>query len=179
METNFLTQKIEALLFANGDPMSYKTLSELLDVNKKELNDGIEELQKVLKDSGLMIIKTEDYISLGTAPVASDVVERHRKEELERPLGKAGSETLSIVLYMGPVTKSDVNYIRGVDSSSILRNLLIRGLVERDVSDDKRAYKYSSTIDTLRYMGISSVKELPEYENIKNTIKSKISGLDQ
>ncbi|PIP86845.1 SMC-Scp complex subunit ScpB [Candidatus Campbellbacteria bacterium CG22_combo_CG10-13_8_21_14_all_36_13] len=175
METNLLSQKIEAILFANGDPISYKNLSNLLDVNKKTLEEGMDELQKVLNGRGLILIKNNDLVSLGTSPETSEVIEKLKKEELERPLGKAGSETLSIVLYMGPVTKSDVNYIRGVDSSSILRNLLVRGLVERNSSSDTRGYVYSTTIDTLRYMGISNVEELPDYENIKNVIKSKMN----
>jgi len=174
MEQRELAQKIEALLFANGDPLSYKTIMEICEVGKRDIEAGVQELETALIGRGLMLIKTDTTLALSTSQSASDVVERLRREELEKPLGKAGLETIAIILYRGPITKVEIDYIRGVDSGSILRNLMIRGLVERSTKDDVRGYIYASTIDALRYLGLSSVKDLPEYRDIRDSIESKI-----
>ena len=68
---------------------------------------------------------------LGTAPQMSATVETLTKEELMKDLGKAGLETISIILYKGPISRAEIDYIRGVQSNFILRNLLVRGLIEK------------------------------------------------
>jgi segregation and condensation protein B len=86
----------------------------------------------------------------------------------------AGLETLSIVLYLGPVSRSEIDYIRGVNSNFILRNLLMRGLVERiEHETDKRSLKYRPTFELLSFLGIGSVEELPEYETTRAEIEAR------
>ena len=81
-------------------------------------------------------------------------------------------ETLSIVLYRGPVRKSEIDYIRGVNSATILRNLLVRGLVERKTDENnQRSFFYLPTFELLSYLGISELKELPEYEQTQKEIE--------
>ena len=88
-----------------------------------------------------------------------------------KDLGKAGLETLSIILYRGPATRRDIDYIRGVNSQFILRNLLIRGLVEKIQNpDDQRTFFYKPTFQLLSYLGIGKLEDLPEYLTMKNDL---------
>ena len=120
---------------------------------------------------GLTLIQTDTEVMLGTAKEFSPLIEQLTKEELSRDLGKAGLETLSIVLYQGPISRADIDYIRGVNSQFILRNLLIRGLVERiDNPKDARSFLYKTTLDLLAHLGISKVEDLPEYEKVRSDI---------
>jgi len=100
------------------------------------------------------------------------LIEQLTKDELTRDLGKAGLETLSVVLYQGPISRADIDYIRGVNSQFILRALLIRGLVERvDNPKDARSYLYKTTLDLLSHLGVSKLSELPEYEQVRKDIE--------
>jgi segregation and condensation protein B len=93
------------------------------------------------------------------------MIEELQKEELSRDLGRAGLETLTIILYKGPISRREIDYIRGVNSGFILRNLLIRGLIERAESQTgERSFSYKPTLALLEYLGISKRDDLPEYE---------------
>jgi segregation and condensation protein B len=164
-----LEAKIEALLFFKSEPLSINDLIQLLNVDEKSIKDALETLRDRLSNSGVRLIKKDDRVTLGTAPEMADKIQKIVKEELEKDLGKAGLETLTIVLYRSPVTRASIDYIRGVNSSYILRHLLIRGLVERvQHKSDQRTFLYKPTFDLLRYLGIESVEELPEYSKVKS-----------
>ena len=96
----------------------------------------------------------------------------HTKEELNRDLSKASLETLSIVLYKNGVSRSEIDYIRGVNSSFTLRALSVRGLVERILDPkDNRRYLYRPSFELFSFMGIKSVQELPEYGEVNKSIE--------
>jgi segregation and condensation protein B len=99
------------------------------------------------------------------------LIESLIKDELSKDLGKAGLETLAIVLYRGPIARSEVNYIRGVNSNYILRNILVRGLIEKDEASSARSTVYRPTFELLSYLGISKVEDLPEYQNARSTVE--------
>ncbi len=171
-----LENHIEAILFFKGEAVSIKRLSEILEVPKEEVEKGLQELDKKLEGRGLVLIRLEDEVSLGTSKESSEIIEKITKEELIRDLGKAGLETLTIILYKGPVTRSEIDYIRGVNSQFILRNLLIRGLIERITNPkDERMYLYKPTFDLLSHLGISKIEDLPEYESLKKTIDKHLT----
>jgi len=126
-------------------------------------------------------------ISLGTHPALSSLIETLQKEELSRDLGRAGLETLGIILYKGPTSRREIDYIRGVNSVYILRALLIRGLIERaDPSTTLgagRSYSYKVTLKLLEYLGVSRHEDLPEYksslgkiEEFTETVLAKQNG---
>ena len=167
-----LSAKLEAILFWKAEPVSFKKLVELLKVDLSTVKSTILELEKNLQDRGLAIVQTDNEVMLGTAKEFSPLIEQLTKEELTRDLGKAGLETLSIVLYQGPISRADIDYIRGVNSQFILRNLLIRGLVERiDNPKDARSFLYKTTLDLLAHLGVSKVEDLPEYEKVRTDIE--------
>lgn len=117
-------------------------------------------------------MEKEKSVMLATAPEVSGVIEKVRKEELSRDIGKAGIETLSVILYKGPVARSEIDYIRGVNSTFILRNLLIRGLIER-ISNPKnqRSFLYKPTFELLSFLGISSIEELPKFKAVQQELE--------
>lgn len=167
-----LVKKIEAVLFYLAEPVSINFLVKILETPKIEIIRTIGELGISLEKRGLRIIYHDDEVTLTTAPEMSGLIEKIIKEERERDLGRAGIETLSIVAYKGPVSKKEIEYIRGVNSQYALRNLLLRGLVEKSSSKlDERVVVYNITGDTLRYLGLSHISELPEYEEVNKQLE--------
>lgn len=166
-----LTKKIEALLFWKAEPVSVKKLSEWLEAKPDEITRAISELEASLSSSGIVLVQKEDEVMLGTAPEFSDLIKKLAKEELNRDLGKAGLETLSIIAYYGPLTRSEIDYIRGVNSTFVLRTLLIRGLIERiQNKKDMRTFLYKPTFDLLSHLGLSDIKNLPEYNMVRSEL---------
>lgn len=173
-----LEAKIEALLFSTAEPMSLAALAMMLDVSEGEAADALAALEMNLAGRGIVLVRlssqegTEGEVMLATAPGAAVLIETLRKEALSRDLGKAALETLTIILYRGPLTRGDIDYIRGVNSSYILRNLRIRGLVEK-VSNptDVRGYLYKPTFDLLNHLGISSISDLPGYGEVVKSLE--------
>ncbi len=161
---------LESVLFMYGREMSFSRIGELLGLSENEVKDVIDRLQKeyeARKNCGLHIIVQDEQVQMVTHPGSATVIEQMTKKELEGPLTPVASEVLAIIAYRGPINKIDIEAIRGVNCSFTLRNLLRRGLIERIVSDDSRhLQQYKTTIDFLRVLGIDSVDELPEYEEL-------------
>ncbi len=159
-----LEQKIEAVLFWKGEPVSRRNLGKILNAGQTELNEAIEKLKNSFSDRGIVLLEKDDDLAFGTAPELSGLFEKLQKEELNKDLSKASLETLSIVLYKNGATRAEIDYVRGVNSSFILRALSVRGLVEKIVDPkDSRRYIYRPTFELLSYLGVKSVEELPGY----------------
>jgi segregation and condensation protein B len=162
--------KLEALLFWKGEPMTKKKAMAALECTADDLESAITALTANLITRGLRLMTVGDEIEIRTAPEASEMIEKLTKEELVRDLGKAGLETLAIILYQGPVKRSEIDYIRGVNSSFIVRNLLVRGLIGRVTEKEGqggRGFAYKPTMELLAHMGVSKVEELPEFAKVK------------
>ncbi|MCE9644201.1 SMC-Scp complex subunit ScpB [Candidatus Parcubacteria bacterium] len=169
---------IEAVLFFYGEPLSVKKLASLLDKSEEEIKEALGGLKASLQGRGLTLLEKDEEIALGTVPEASSVIEKLVKEEFHRDIGKAGLEALSLVIYYGPISRADIDYVRGVSSHFILRNLLLRGLVEKiENPEDKRSFLYRPTFDLLGHLGVSSVEELPEYAEVRAEIAAKMEAL--
>jgi len=120
------------------------------------------------------LIEIGDEVQLGTAAETTAFVEKLVKEEFSDQLSPAVLETLAIVAYRGPVTRSEIEFIRGVNSSYILRTLLIRGLIAREPDPQRQnVWLYKPSFELMRFMGIASAAELPDYE----TLSKKLSEL--
>jgi segregation and condensation protein B len=167
---NDIANTIEALLFFKGEPVAVSWLSKTLGVALDEVEAGVSALEARLT-GGVVLVRAGDEISLRTAPAQSETVLKLRKEELSRDIGKAGLETISVILYRGPVTRAEVDYIRGVNSTFIIRNLLIRGLIEKVPNPkDARSFLYQPTLELLSFLGVTKVAELPEYDTVREEI---------
>ena len=159
-----LEQKIEAILLFKNEPVSFVKLSELVRAPVNEVREAVKNLQASREDSGIVLITNDDEVALGTHPEATGLIKEIQKEELSRELGRAGLETLAIVLYKAPVSRREIDFIRGVNSGFILRNLLVRGLIERVESEQgERSYSYQPTLEVLRYLGVGKREDLPEF----------------
>jgi segregation and condensation protein B len=166
------SQKIEAILFYVAEPVKVDFLAKTLEVKKEDVLSELEKLEKKLEGRGVQLIRHDNEVSLATAPEFSQTIEKIIKEERERDLGRAGIETLAIIAYKGPVSKKEIEYIRGVNSQFALRNLLLRGLVEKRGSEsDERVVLYSITEETVRFLGLRNISELPEYGEIQKQLE--------
>lgn len=171
-----LESKIEGLLFYKGEDVSIKKLSELLEVSVEEIEEALKKLEQSLVGRGLVLVRKDDQVVLGITGELSSLIESIRKDEITKELSKASLETLSIILYKNGVSRSEIDYIRGVNSSFILRNLLVRGLVEKVIdSKDNRRILYRPTFDTLTYMGIISINQLPNYAEVVASLQGVIN----
>ena len=159
-----LESKIESVLFFKNEPVSIVWLSELLGEKPAVLKDAITNLQEFYKTRGIVLVSDGEVVSFGTHPSASELIENMQREELSRELGRAGLETLTIVLYKGSISRREIDHIRGVNSSFILRTLLVRGLIER-TEGLERSYSYKVTLKLLEYLGITRREDLPEYDS--------------
>jgi segregation and condensation protein B len=160
------TQKLEALLFISNKPLSCKKLAELLEVELEAVKDSAELLkEKYAAAGGVRLLDNGHSLQLATSPAAGDVVEAFLKQELTGEMTRPQLETLTIVAYRGPILKAELEQIRGVNCSLILRNLLIRGLVET-VTDEDKITRYQITMDFLRFLGVTAQHELPDYDKL-------------
>lgn len=167
-----LEKRVEAVLFYLAEPAKIDFLAKILEIKKETVEDSLKKLEELLIERGLRIIRSGDEVTLSTAPELGGLIEKIIKEERERDLGRAGIETLTIIAYKGPISKKEIEYIRGVNSQYALRNLLLRGLVERKISQiDERMVVYTVTLDTLRFLGLSKISDLPEYENLQKQLE--------
>ncbi len=170
-----IEQKIEAILFWKGEPISKKKLSETLSVSLEETELALQKLKENLGNRGIALLEKDGEVTLGTAPEMSTLIENLRKEELNKDLSKATLETLSIIIYKNGVSRNEIDYIRGVNSSFSLRALSVRGLIEKEVDPkDSRRFVYKPSFDLLSYMGVKSVEELPDFAEVNKDIDSAV-----
>lgn len=163
---------IEALLFSKTEPWTVLEISTAINKSLEETKNALDELENELIVRGVVLIRASEYISLGTNKEASIILEKIYKEELNKSLSKASIETLSIVMYGNEITRSKIDYIRGVNSGFILRSLLMRGLIERrPYPKDRKSFMYIPTIALLASLGVTKITELPEYEKINSEIE--------
>ena len=174
-----IEQQIESILFFKSEPVSRKKLTDILKVGQTEIDEGIEKLKENLQNRGIVFIENDNEITLGTAPELSKLIEHIQKEELNKELSKASLETLSIVLYKNGVSRAEIDYIRGVNSSFTLRALSVRGLIEKTVdTKDSRRYIYKPSFELLSYMGVKSVEELPDWGDLNNSMQVAAKNLE-
>ena len=141
------------------------------------MREALKNLSVSLENRGICLVTTDQEASLATAPEMKDIIEQIAKDEMSREIGRAGLETLAIILYNGPLSRREINYIRGVNSTFILRNLCIRGLVEREEDPkDQRTYRYKGSLELLAHLGVKKFEELPEFETFKNKMAETINA---
>lgn len=176
-----LARQVEALLFIKGDePMSEKSIANILEVSVAELSAVLINLDSMLQDHGICLMRNESQVMLGTAPELSSFLEKLQKEESNKEISKAALETLSIIFYLETASKGDIDYIRGVNSSFSLRNLLIRGLIEKkELASGNNKIVYVATLEALAYMGVTKLSDIPDYEEMRKALTDSLRGKDE
>ena len=175
-----LKSKIESLLFVASRPLSLKKICEVVGGEKKEVDEALRELAGECSASGrgVQVMEIDGEYQMSTSSDSSKIVKEFLKDEMTGELTRPALETLTIVAYRGPIAKSDLEQIRGVNCSLILRNLMIKGLAEVKSSDKGGEPLYNITFDFMRYLGIAKQSELPDYEKLsKSEILDKILNL--
>lgn len=163
-----LKAKLESILFISNRPLSIKKLAELTNGAVADVEVTLKELEEQYnsKESGVNLLRVGKEYQLSTAPDASRLARDFVREELTGDLTKPQLETLTVIAYRGPISKPELEQIRGVNCSLILRNLMIRGLVEE--SAEKGEIRFNITMDFLRHLGLRSASELPDYEKLNS-----------
>ena len=168
-----LEQQLEAVLFWKGEPVSIKKLSQTFETTEEEISSVLNKLETALSNRGIVLVRKDGEVTLATSKDASPIIEKLTKDELVRDLGKAGLETLSIITYQGPISRAEIDYIRGVQSNFILRNLMIRGLIEKITNPkDQRSFLYKPTFEMLSFMGITKIEDMPSYNEARAEIEN-------
>jgi segregation and condensation protein B len=164
-----LDQTLEAVLFAGAKPFSAKRLAEVSQAEAKDVADALKVLGERLdaSGSGIMLQKNGNDYELVTRPDAATAVAQVVNEEAQGELSRAALEALTILAYRGPMTRAELEQIRGVHSSIILRNLMLRGLVEQQDEDRLGQPVYAVTFEFLNHLGVKGADELPEYAELR------------
>lgn len=162
-----VAKKLVAILFAGARPFSVRRLAELCGVTPKEAEEGLEEVDRMMEDSPIMLQRAEQEVQLVTRPEYADIVKQVVRDEVSGELTRPSLETLTILAYRGPLTRPELEQIRGVQSAIILRNLMLRGLVEEKEDARMGQPTYAVTFDFTRHLGLKSVEELPEYQELR------------
>lgn len=164
-----LRSNIESLLFVSSVPLSVSQLKKLTGAKKGEIEAALKELALLYdgkKDSGIMLAASGDKHQLVSHPDNAKLVRSFLKSDVTGELTDPALETLTIIAYRSPITKPELEQIRGVNCGLILRNLLIRGLIERSSETKELLPKYCVTHEFIKFLGVSSVSELPDYEKL-------------
>lgn len=170
---------IEAILFFKGEPVPLSMLAQITHEPEEHIERSLIALEGKLQGRGIVLIRHDATAMLATAPASAQTIELMLKEELSRDLSKAALETLTIILYRGPISRPQIDYIRGVNSQFILRALLVRGLIEK-TTDPKnaRTVLYQTTIELMGHLGIAHIADLPEYENARASTNASLQSED-
>ncbi len=161
-----LSVQIEGLLFVAAEPVALAHLAEALDVAPSMIEAALQELDASLQTRGLRLQRHSGRVQLTTAPQLAATIERFLGLESTTHLSRAALETLAIIAYQQPVTHPQIDSIRGVNSDSMLKSLLSKGLIIESGRADGpgRPILYSTAPEFLQHFGINSITELPSLD---------------
>ncbi len=158
-----LTASLEALLFVSAEPALPTQLAEALELSAAEVEQGLQALEVELLPRGLRLQRHGGRVQLTTAPEAAELIERFLGLEATSHLSRAALETLAIIAYQQPVTRPQVDSVRGVNSDGVMKSLLGKGLVQEvgRTEGPGRPILYGTTPEFLQHFGLGSLSELP------------------
>ncbi len=158
-----LSVKLEALLFVAAEPVPTAQLATALDVSTSVVERGLNELDASLQSRGLRLQRHAGRVQLTTAPQLAELIERFLGLEATSHLSRAALETLAIIAYQQPVTRPQIDSIRGVNSDSMMKSLLSKNLILESGRADGpgRPILYSTTPEFLQHFGLNSILEMP------------------
>lgn len=165
---NLLKKQIEGLIFVSNKPVSSSEISKFLKVDEKEVLEILEELERDYKDRGINLYKINGRYEFGTSSDISDFLLRFLKEKREK-LSKSALEILSIISYHQPITKAEIDALRGIKSDGVIHNLLEKGLIEIIGKKDTpgRPFLYGVSEKFYKYFLIENEKQLKELKDFE------------
>lgn len=163
-----ITTTLEALLFASAKPMAVSTLKKALGVSDEVLREALDDVKKRFNTdaSGVHLVEADGDVQFVTNPACAEALSAFLKVEASGELTRPSLETLTIIAYRGPITKPEIEQVRGINCSLILRNLLMRGLIEERDDASRLQAVYTVSVKFLRHLGVHGADELPQYEDL-------------
>ena len=174
MEIEMLDNALEALLFVSGDGLKVSDLAEMLELQKSEVNASVKRLkEKYSGKCGIHLISYNGKIQLASNPEYSDVVSYVLNPIKEKALSAATLETVAIIAYKQPITRLELESIRGVNCDYVVQTLLKHNLIEvvgrKDVIG--KPLLFGTTDEFLKRFQIETIKDLPDYEQLLENIR--------
>lgn len=170
-----LMRLVESLLFVADEPVPIARLARTLEVPEAMVQVVLDRLARECQTRGIRLQRTAGRVQLVSAPEAAPYIERFLGLELTSRLSPAALEVLAIIAYRQPITRAQIEAIRGVSCDAVLRTLVSRGLVEEvgRLEQAGRPILYGTTFQFLQYFGLSSLEELPplEPERVQSSLK--------
>ena len=163
-----LKAQLESLLFISPKALSLKELASLTKVKSGEVEAALQELSQSYQAqvSGFQLISNNSSYQLTTSAENSALIQDFLKDETSGELTQPSLEALTVIAYRGPVSKLELERVRGVNCSLIIRNLLLRGLIEENFDKQKNENYYSVSLEFIRFLGLRQVSELPDYDRL-------------
>jgi segregation and condensation protein B len=163
-----LKASLESLLFVAAKPLKVKDLAELTKAPAEKIEAALAELSKECQSEarGVVLVKQGSSYQMVSAPDQALLIKEFIKDETMGELTRPSVEALTIIAYRGPIAKTDLDRIRGVNCALILRNLLLHGLIEAKEDKKKGETYYTVTLDFIRFLGIADITQLPDYERL-------------
>ena len=171
---NHQLAQLQAVLFTAGAPVSKKHLVKVIGCKPEELEKLAAELREEYAESGVVLVDDGSHIALVTNPALEEFIGQMHQKDRETPLSRPAQETLSIIAYAGPISKIDLDFLRGVNTQYTVRRLSIRGLIREEKKGHSRLL--TVTVDFLAHLGIQRIEELPEYETTRQSIWESIKS---
>lgn len=167
-----LTQKLESVLFVSSKPLTTEQLARFVNTAEPEVESALTALAEQKKHDGIVLLNVNGYWQLATHPENVELVKGFLNADLREKLTDATVEVLGIIAYRQPISKAEIESIRGVNSQYSIRQLLMRGLIEKVANpNDSRSSLYQVTTEFVQHLGIQSVQDLPEFEKLTASIK--------
>jgi segregation and condensation protein B len=168
---------IESLLFVSGEPLEVKQIASILECSVGFTRDLLNEMIKLydMENRGIKIINVNNSYSLVTKPENSDYIEKLFGNNSRQSLSQAALETLAIVAYKQPITRVDIDEIRGVKSDRAISNLVEKGLIKEGgrLEVPGRPILYGTTDEFLKHFGLQNIDQMPSLDEIIGKINSK------
>ncbi len=172
MEPEQIKSAVESLMFVSNKPLTVKEFAKYLEVSEEQLTASLAELEQEHKNSGVVVLNNGGQFQFATNSQNSTVVKNFLNSELREKLSDVTVEVLAIIAYRQPISKAEIEAIRGVNSQYSLRALLMRGVIEKVTNpQDARGFLYQTTTEFLQHLGITSLADLPEFEKLVAAIR--------
>lgn len=177
MEPNEIPQILEAILFVAGEPVAVADLAQALEVSEMEIMHAVEALERECERRGVTVHRYGDHLRMETRPEYAPYVERLLQPVQRQTLSQTAMETLAVIAYRQPVTKGEVEQVRGVKCDYSVQSLLHKGLIREAGRKEAlgRPILYATTDRFLEHFGISDIRELPPLPDVQEKVDEPLT----
>lgn len=177
MEPNEIPQILEAILFVAGEPVAVADLASALEVGEMEIMHAVEALERECERRGVTVRRYGDHLRMETRPEYAPYVERLLQPVQRQTLSQTAMETLAVIAYRQPVTKGEVEQVRGVKCDYSVQSLLHKGLIKEAGRKEAlgRPILYATTDRFLEHFGISDIRELPPLPDVQEKVDEPLT----